>query len=56
MTCPRCEGRLELLRTCSRLRMLCSVCGKEFRLHEIADQIDTETEEMLNRFNAIIYD
>ncbi len=56
MTCPRCDGHLELLRTCSRLRMRCSACNEEFRIHEVADQIDQQTEELLDRFNAIIYD
>ncbi|MBT8360164.1 MAG: hypothetical protein KJO32_04350 [Deltaproteobacteria bacterium] len=50
------EGLLEVRRLCRRIRMYCSTCDKEFFIHEIADQLDQETEEILERYNAIIYD
>lgn len=56
MKCSKCDGLLEVLRMCRRLRMRCTVCAEEFHIHEIADQIDAETEEILERYNAIIYD
>jgi len=56
MKCLKCDGILEVLRMCRRLRMRCSLCGEEFHIHEVADQLDAETEELLDRYNAIIYD
>jgi hypothetical protein len=36
--------------------MHCRECRQEYQIHEIADQLDPETEEILERFNTIIYD
>ncbi len=56
MKCPHCSGALEILRSCRKLRMRCTICGKEYPLHEVADQLDRETEMVLEKYNAVIYD
>jgi len=56
MECKKCGGRLEVLRACWKVRMKCRKCGTEFRIHEVSDQLDHETEEMLARYPSIIYD
>jgi len=56
MKCPDCGGRLEVLRACRKVAMKCQKCGREYRIHEVADQLDAETEEILGRWTAIIYD
>jgi len=56
MRCKECRGRLEVLRMCRRVRMKCDKCGREYRIHEVADQLDPETEEILSRYTAIVYD
>jgi len=56
MKCRKCNGKLEILRRCRKIRMQCQRCRREYQIHEIADQLDSETEEMLEHFTAIIYD
>lgn len=56
MQCKKCKGRLEIARSCGRVRMRCGKCGHEYQIHEVADQLDAETEELLSRWNCIIYD
>lgn len=57
MMCVICqEGLLEVRRSCRRIRMYCSTCDKEFFIHEVADQLDQKTEEILQEYNVIIYD
>ena len=56
MKCRKCEGQLEILRMCRKIRLQCKKCGHEYRIHEVADQLDPETEGMLERYTAIIYD
>ncbi len=41
---------------CRRVRMRCTVCGVEYQIHEVADKLDKETEEILAKYTAIIYD
>lgn len=36
--------------------MQCTKCGEEYHIHEVADQLDKETEEMLAGYTSIIYD
>ncbi len=45
-----------MLRKCRKVRMQCKECGSEYQIHEVADQLDRETEELLQRYTAIIYD
>jgi len=56
MHCKQCKGKLEVLRICRKIRMRCKDCGKEYQIHEVAEQLDRETEEILERYTAIIYD
>lgn len=56
MPCKKCQGPLEVSRSCRRVRMRCRRCGHEFQIHEVADILDEETEEILSRYTALIYD
>ena len=56
MQCKKCQGILEVARSCRRIRMRCTRCGHEFHLHEVADLLDEETEELLARYTVLIYD
>lgn len=56
MQCKKCQGKLVVERRCRQIRMRCSECGHEYRIHEVADRMDRETEEILERYTAIIYD
>lgn len=56
MQCKKCQGKLEVSRACRRVRMRCVKCWHEYQIHEVADQLDPETEAILERFTAIIYD
>jgi DNA-directed RNA polymerase subunit M/transcription elongation factor TFIIS len=56
MKCRKCEGPLEILRMCRKIRMQCRKCGQEYQIHEVADQLDAETEAILERYTVIIYD
>ena len=56
MLCKKCQGKLEIARSCRRLRMRCSRCKHEYHIHEVADQLDRETEEQLERYTVLIYD
>ncbi len=41
---------------CRKVRMRCTVCGLEYRIHEVADDLDEETIEILEKYTTIIYD
>lgn len=56
MKCPDCDGRLEVLRMCRRVRLRCPACGREYQVHEVAHLLDPETEAILERYTCIIYD
>ncbi len=56
MKCKKCQGKLEVARACRRVRLRCRQCGHEYHIHEVADQLDRETEEILERYTSIIYD
>ena len=56
MQCRKCTERLEVHRSCRRIRLRCTGCGHEYHIHEVASDLDRETEELLERFTAIIYD
>jgi hypothetical protein len=56
MNCRKCSGRLEILRMCSRVFMQCSACKHKYQIHEVADQLNKETEEILGQYTSIIYD
>jgi len=56
MRCKKCGDKLEILRKCRKIRMRCRGCRREYQIHEVADQLDPETEEALERYTVIIYD
>lgn len=56
MQCKKCDGKLEVLRMCRRIRLRCLQCRHEFQVHEVADRLDRETEAVLERYTCIIYD
>ncbi len=56
MKCKICSGKLEVHRLCRKVRMRCTACGKEYQIHEVASELDPETEEILARYTAIVYD
>ncbi len=56
MKCRNCDGNLEVARSCRRVRMRCTSCGKEYQIHEVAADLDDKTVAILERYTAIIYD
>lgn len=56
MHCKKCHGKLEIARSCRRIRMRCTRCRQEYHIHEVADQLDRETEKQLESYTTIIYD
>ena len=56
MECKKCGGKLEVARSCWRVRLKCRKCHHEYHIHEVADQLDAETEAILERYTCIIYD
>lgn len=56
MQCKKCDGKLEVARACWRVRLKCQQCKHEYQIHEVADQLDAETEAILERYTCIIYD
>lgn len=36
--------------------MRCTACKHEYQIQEVASEMDRETEEILERYTAIIYD
>jgi hypothetical protein len=47
---------LKVQRRCRQIRLQCTGCHKEYQIHEVAADLDPETEAELERFTAIIYD
>lgn len=41
---------------CRRICVRCTECDSEFQIHEVADQLDKETEAILEQYTSIIYD
>ncbi len=41
---------------CRRVRMCCTTCNTEYQIHEVAKDLDPETERILEKYTAIIYD
>lgn len=56
MQCEKCGDTLEVVRRCRQVRLRCRGCLKEFQVHEVAARLDSETEEELSKYTAIIYD
>lgn len=56
MNCRKCGGKLKVVRRCRQVRMQCTACGLEYQIHEVASDLDAETEAILDRYTSIIYD
>ncbi len=56
MKCKKCLEKLEILRGCWKVRLRCTGCGHEYYIHEVATELDEETEKKLEQYSAIIYD
>lgn len=56
MKCKDCDKKLEVARRCRQVRLKCSGCGREYQIHEVASDLDAETEAQLERYTCIIYD
>jgi hypothetical protein len=57
MQCRQCgHKKLTIVRRCKQVRLRCENCGKEHRIHELAAELDPETEKLLEQYNCIIYD
>ncbi len=54
--CNRCGHKLEIVRRCRQVRLKCIGCKHEYQVHEVAADLDPETEELLARYTCIIYD
>ena len=56
MKCRKCSEKLEVLRQCRRIRLRCTGCRREYQIHEVASDLDPETEAILERYTVLIYD
>ena len=57
MQCRQCgHHKLKIVRRCKQVRLRCEHCGREHRIHELAAELDRETEKLLEQHNCIIYD
>jgi hypothetical protein len=56
MQCRECGGKLEVERRCRQVRLRCTKCRREYQVHEVASDLDSETEAILERYTCIIYD
>ncbi len=56
MQCRQCGKKLEVARRCREVKLRCTGCGREYPVHEVAADLDEETERILERYTCIIYD
>ena len=56
MQCRQCGDKLEVSRRCRQVRLRCDGCKREYQIHEVAADLDEETERILERYTCIIYD
>ncbi len=56
MICRSCNEKLQVVRRCRQVRLKCEGCGREYQIHEVAAELDQETETELARYTCIIYD
>jgi uncharacterized Zn finger protein len=56
MKCRKCGEKLEVVRRCRQVRLRCTGCSREYRVHEIASELDAATEDLLANYTTIIYD
>lgn len=51
LSCPECDHKLEIARTCHEAFMRCPFCGKRFPLEQFISQAD----EAMERFLEVLY-
>lgn len=56
MKCRKCNGELEVKRSCRRVRLQCKSCRREYQVHEVASDLDEKTSAILEQYTTIIYD
>ena len=56
MKCNKCGQKLEIVRRCRQVRLKCNGCHHEYQIHEVAADLDRETEKLLERYTSIVYD
>ncbi len=56
MKCRKCGKKLVVVRRCRQVRLKCAGCAHEYKIHEVAADLDPETEAQLERYTTIIYD
>jgi len=56
MLCRDCHHTLEVRRSCWRIRLRCTSCQREYQIHEVASDLDPETEKQLENYTTFIYD
>jgi hypothetical protein len=56
MKCIKCGEKLEITRRCRQVKLCCSGCSHEYNIHEVAAELDPETEAILENYSCIIYE
>ncbi len=56
MKCRQCSAQLVVQRRCRQIRLQCTGCRREYQIHEVAADLDPQTEAELERYTCIIYD
>lgn len=56
ITCEKCGAKLQVVRRCRQVRLQCTGCQREYRIHEVASRLDSATEAILGQYTTIIYD
>lgn len=56
ITCEKCGAKLEVVRRCRQVRLKCTGCQREYRIHEVASRLDSATEALLGQYTTLIYD
>ena len=56
MKCKQCQSPLQVLRRCRQIRLQCPRCQKEYRIQELASELDSAMEKELEKFSCIMYD
>ncbi len=56
MKCKKCQNELEVHRACWKVCLRCTACKQEYQIHEVASELDQETEKILEQYPVIIYD
>ena len=52
LTCPQCEGLLNIKRTCHEAYMACDACKQNFPLQQFIPQMDDAMEKFLEGLHS----